>query len=349
MCTIIGCLALPDMFYINQTIKPRKNLFMKKILKWAGIIIVCLAIALVLTVWVKQYTKYDAPYPANIHASADSALIARGKYLVTGPAHCIECHTPDSAYPLVEQGQFVNLSGGKTFNLPIGIIHTPNLTSDKETGLGNWPDSVIARSLRHGVGYDGKALFAFMPFQNMSDEDLTAVISYIRTLPPVKNKVPRKKLNPMGFVATAFFIKPMGPEGTPAQTVKPDTTAAYGSYLANYVANCKGCHTNRDLKTGAFTGKFFAGGFHLESVTDPDHFECVSPNITPDAKTGIMVKWSQADFLKRFRLGKVIPHSAMPWGPYKNMSDDELKALYNYLQTITPVENNPGPSLVPKK
>lgn len=322
---------------------------MKKLLKWVATILGCLLVALVLTVWLKQYKKYDAPYPTGIHASSDSAIIARGKYLVTGPAHCIECHTPDSTYPMVEKGVFVNLSGGKTFNLPIGVLRTPNLTSDVETGVGGLGDSVLARSLRYGVGHDGRALFAFMPFQNLSDEDLTAVISFIRTLPPVKNKVPAKKLNIMGYIANAFFIKPVGPQGTPVSSIKPDTTAAYGGYLANYVANCKGCHTNRDLKTGAFTGELFAGGFHMESVIDPEHFECVTPNITPDAKTGIIVKWSEEAFRQRFKMGKTIPHSAMPWGPYKNMSDDELKAIYNYLQTVTPVAFNPGPALVAKK
>lgn len=321
---------------------------MKKFFKWTGIIIGSLVVTLVLVVWLMQYKKYDAPYP-DIHASTDSSVIARGKYLVTGPAHCADCHAPDSIYKIVEQGGLVNLSGGKVFKLPIGTLISPNLTSDKETGLGAWEDKVIARSLRYGVGHDGRALFAFMPFQNLSDEDLSAIISYIRTLPPVHNPVQVRNLNPMGYFAKAFFIKPVSPDGTPLKSVTPDTTAAYGEYIANNVANCRGCHTNRDLRTGAFIGPFFAGGFHLESVVDPEHFECVSPNISPDPKTGHIKAWTEDFFVARFRQGKLIPHSEMPWGPFKNMSDGEIKAIYKFLQTVPAVENDPGPTLVEKK
>ncbi len=151
-----------------------------------------------------------------------------------------------------------------------------------------------------------------MPFQNLSDEHLTAVISYIRTLPPVKNAITVRNLNPLGYFVKAFIIKPTGPEGATAKSVTIDTTAAYGEYIAKYVSNCRGCHTNRDLQTGAYTGEFFAGGFHMESVTDPDHYECVTPNITPDAKTGVMYSWSEDVFLNRFKAGRTIDHSAMP-------------------------------------
>jgi len=321
---------------------------MRKILKWTGIIILVLLVGLTTVVFFMQGKKYDAPFP-NIHASVDSAVIARGRYLVSGPAHCADCHAPASEYQHVLAGEIVNLAGGKQFKLPIGTMRTPNLTSDKETGMGNWPDSVIARSLRYGVGYDGRALFAFMPFQNMSDEDLTAVISYLRTLPPVKNAVQVRSLNPMGYMAKAFFIRPIGPDGTPPKHLTPDTTVQYGEYVANNISNCRGCHTNRDLKTGAFTGKFFAGGFHLESAVDPEHFECVTPNISPDPKTGHIKAWSEDIFVKRFRQGKLIPHSAMPWGPFKNMSDVEIKAIYKFLQTVPAVENDPGPVLLAKK
>lgn len=321
---------------------------MRKILKWAGIVILVLVVGLVTTVYFKQGKKYDAPYP-DIHASSDSAVIARGRYLVSGPAHCADCHAPVSEYQHVLNGEVVNLSGGREFKLPIGTLRSPNLTSDKVTGLGNWPDSVIARSLRYGVGYDGRALFAFMPFQNLSDEDLTAVISYLRTLPAVDKAVTVRSLNPLGYVAKAFLIKPFGPEGTPVKSITPDTTAAYGAYVANNISNCRGCHTNRDLKTGAFIGEYFSGGFHMESAIDPEHYECVTPNISPDPKTGHMVGWSEDAFVKRFRQGKLIPHSTMPWGPFRNMSDVEIKAIYKYLQTVKPVQNNPGPVVIAKK
>lgn len=320
---------------------------MKKFLKWTGLSVLFLILALIVTVWVLQYKTYDAPYP-NIHASTDSAIIERGRYLVTSSAHCADCHAPESLYTDVAAGKEVSLHGGRIFNLPLATIQAPNITNDP-TGIGNLKDEEIARSLRYGVGHDGRALFAFMPFQDMSDDDLTAVISYLRSTKPVNNKITVRKMKPLGYFVNAFFIKPVGPTGTPPKSMTPDTLVEYGSYLANSVSNCRGCHTNRDLKTGAFIGAAYAGGFHMESVVDPKNYEVVTPNITPDPEHGRIVNWSEQQFISRFRQGKLIPHSTMPWGPFRRMSDVELKAIYKYLQTLKPVDNDPGQSLVQLK
>ncbi len=309
----------------------------KKILKWTGIVLLLLIIGLTITVAMRQNLKFDAPYPA-IHASKDSAVIARGKYLVYGPAHCADCHGPAGSEELVSKGQEVALSGGNVFDIPVGKFYVSNITPDKETGIGNLADSQIARSLRYGVGYDGRAMLDFMPFHNTSDDDLTAIISYIRTLEPVKNKVPQHSYNLLGKIVKAFLIKPVGPDGEVPKSVKPDSSVDYGKYLATYVANCRGCHTNRDLKTGAYAGPFFAGGFAMESLMDKNYV-FHTPNITPDKKTGHMYDWTEETFLQRFRRGKVYPQSPMPWGPFGRMSDMEIKAIYRYLQTLAPVEN----------
>jgi mono/diheme cytochrome c family protein len=320
---------------------------MKKFLKWTGITILFLLLALVITVWALQYKKYEAPYP-DIHASKDSAVIERGHYIVTSLGHCADCHAPEGSYADVVAGKEVSLHGGRTFNLPLGTIQAPNITNDA-SGIGNFSDREIARSLRYGVGKDGRALFAFMPFQDMSDDDLTAVISYLRTTQPVKHEVTIRQLKPLGYFVNAFFIKPVGPAGTPQKHIAADTLVEYGEYLANSVSNCRGCHTNRDLKTGAFVGAAYAGGFHMESVTDPKNYEVVTANLTPDPESGHIKDWSEKRFIERFRQGKLIPHSTMPWGPFKRMSDLELKAIYKYLQTLKPETNNPGPALIKLK
>lgn len=82
------------------------------------------------------------------------------------------------------------LEGGFVFPLGIFTIHTPHLTSDKETGIGNRTDGEIARALRYGVGADGHALLDLMPFHNLSDDDMVAVLSYLRTMPAVKREIP---------------------------------------------------------------------------------------------------------------------------------------------------------------
>ena len=114
-------------------------------------------------------------------------------------------------------------------------------------GIGKFSDKEIARTLRHGVGTDGRAVLDFMPFYDISDEDLTAIISYLRSTKPVKNEVPKHEFNFIGKAVKAFLIKPMGDGDAPAR-VTPDTTAAYGKYLSASVANCRGCHTTESFR-----------------------------------------------------------------------------------------------------
>ena len=299
----------------------------KKILKWTGIILLFLILGLTITVMSRQNMTYERPYPA-IKASTDSTIIARGKYLVFGAAHCADCHGPRNSDSLYTAGLDVPLSGGFTFDLPFGNIYAKNITSDMETGIGKRTDAEIARILRYGVHANGKAVIDFMPFHNTSDEDLTAIISYLRTQKPVHNKVPEHSLNVMGKVVNAFMIEPVGPDGEVPVSMKPDTTAIYGSYLAKSVANCYGCHTNRS-NTGAFTGIAYAGGLEIDGL--------ITPNLTTDSSSRIF-GWSQKNFLDRFRMGKLVKASPMPWNSFKRMSDNDIKAIYNFLRTLKPVK-----------
>lgn len=303
----------------------------KKILKWTGIILLFLIGALTVTIISRQNLKYKRTYPA-VTASTDSAVIMKGKHIVFGAGHCADCHSKTNSDSLLKLGQTPDLSGGREFKLPVGTIYTMNITPDKETGIGNYTDAEIARALRYGVHPDGTVVFDFMPFHNTSDEDLTAIISYLRAQKPVVNKVPNHSLNVLGKAVKAFLIKPVGPSGDVPVSVKPDTTAVYGNYLANNLANCSGCHTNRDHMTGAFIGEPYAGGSNIEGF--------ITPNLTPDS-SGRLFGWSEKNFLDRFRMGKVIPNSPMPWNSFKRMNDDELKAIYKYLQTVQPAKMKP--------
>jgi mono/diheme cytochrome c family protein len=320
-----------------------------KILKWGGIGLVLLLTGFFIYVFSRQGAKYDAPYP-EITAVTDSAVLARGEYLVYGPAHCSGCHSPLDKQSLLAEGEHIPLEGGFLFPLPIGNIYTPNITPDPTTGIGKMTDQQIARSLRYGVGYDGRALFDFMPFHNLSDSDLQAVISYLRTMEPVKNEIAKTELNLLGKIVYAMAIKPVGPEEGVAipKTIQPDTTAVYGEYLCNYVANCRGCHTNRDLKTGAYIGEYYSGGFAMPSVMQPGK-AVVTPNLTPDLETGKMVGWDQDKFIARMRQGRIVPLSEMPWDQFKQFSDADLKAVYAYLQTLKPIKKETGPVVIDLK
>ena len=305
---------------------------MKKILKWTGLIILFIIIGLSATVAFRQHLKYDAPYP-KITATTDTAVIARGRHLVLGPGHCVDCHsTTKNVDSVLKLGQEPVLSGGFKFDLPFGEFYTKNLTPDKETGIGDLTDGEIARVLRYSVKKNGESALPFMPFQNMSDEDLTAIISYLRSLKPVKNPVPDHSYNLMGMVIKAFLFKPAGPSEPPRSAVWRDTTAAYGKHMVMAVANCNECHTKRN-DIGDYVGKPLAGGTEFEEEGKPT---LISPNLTPDP-SGRIYDWTQEMFIKRFRAGKLIAHSHMPWESYGRMTDDELKAIYNYLQSIEPV------------
>ena len=311
-----------------------------KVLKWLGIGILILVTGFVVFVYSRANRKYDTPYP-EIKTSLDSSLISRGEYLVYGPAHCVDCHTPNSEFARVKMGEKVPLSGGLDFHIPPGIVHAPNITSDPETGIGSYTDGEIARSLRYGVKRDGSPLVDFMPFYDLSDKDLTAVISYLRTVAPVKNKRPANEWNFMGKAVVALgLVKPMGDGVIPASP-EPDTTAAYGHYLAESVANCRGCHTVRDLRTGAYVGIEYAGNQPFEVYDEQKNIvkgkHLVTPNLTPDPETGRIALWPKEVFIARMRAGEAIPGSPMPWGAYKTMTDTDLTAIYNYLHSLEPV------------
>jgi mono/diheme cytochrome c family protein len=308
-----------------------------KILKRTGIVLLIIFAGLYTAIALMQHRKFEAPYP-DIKASNDSNIIAKGKGLVFGAAHCANCHAPASMEEQANKGIEVPLSGGQIFDLPIGKIYAPNLTPHI-TGIADNTDSQIARTLRYGVRSDNTAIFDIMPFHNTSDEDLTAIISYLRQQQPVENKVHDKDMNLLGKAVMAFLVKPVGPSEKVPVAVVEDSTIEYGKYLATSVANCRGCHTNRNLMTGEFTGEDFAGGLKFETKTDSGTYSLTTPNLTPHA-TGRITGWSREQFINRFRMGKSFMESHMPWGPFKRMTDTELTAIYKFLQTVKPVKND---------
>ena len=303
----------------------------KKTFKWTGIGLLTLIVVVTIVTALRQNLKYDAPYP-DIKASSDPAVIVRGRELAYGPAHCVECHSAVNPDSLIKLGLDVPLTGGFKFVLPIGDVYSKNITPDKETGIGNLTDAEIARTLRYNVFPNGNTVLDFMPFHNMSDEDLTAVISFLRSQKPAHNKVPDRDNNILGYVANAFLIKPVGPSEEVPKSVIRDSTAVYGKYLAMSIANCEGCHSLRNLKTGAYIGPLFAGGGDMNGLNPP--------NLTTDSLSRIF-SWSQQQFIQRFHTGKIIPQSEMPWNCYSRMSYNDIKAIYAFLKTLPPARNKP--------
>ena len=298
-----------------------------KRLKRVATVIVCLVTLFLIYVQLTYKREFNAPV-TGIKASGDSAVIARGAYLVTGQAHCSACHVPDS---LTKRGLREPLIGGPTFKTPFGDLYTPNITPDNETGIGAWSDEQLAQAIRYSVDHNRNALVGIMSNNALSDDDLTAVISYLRTMKPVRHEVPEHDLNMLGKMLMRFMIEPVRPT---VSQLQPDSTAAYGQYLAHTVANCNGCHTRRSA-SGGFEGDPFAGG--NEWVTESGTFR--SPNLTPNDTAGRIAKWDYEVFQRRFRAGRILEESPMPWENFQHISESDLKAIYSYLRTLKPSNN----------
>jgi len=290
----------------------------------------------------RQHLRFDAPFPA-VAASTDTAVIARGRYIVRDVASCATCHGDPTRRNDLMAGADVPLSGGFTWNIPPGSIHARNITPDAETGIGQASDGAIARALRNGIGPDGRALLPFMELQGLSDEDLTAVVSYLRTQPAVHHAVPMHTYNVLGMIVKATLLaNPVGPAQPPPRTSPRGATLENGRYLVESVALCWACHTQRDDKTGKLIGPRFGGATGFKESGDPTHV-WAPPNITADPATGRLGKLTEDEFVDRFHGGRLIEDSPMPWQGFQRMSEDDLRAMYRYLKSLPPVSRDVGP------
>lgn len=326
---------------------------LKKILLITLSVIVVLLLGSFIFVQSSWDKTYDWPAPA-LTVSTDSAVIAYGKYLVNGPAHCSSCHVSGfDDLVASDKGEAVALKGGLGFKLgPLGTIYTRNLTPDQKTGIGRYTDEQLFRMMRHGIRPDGiSSMPVLMPFWNMADDDLVAVVSYLRSLQPVEHAVPENEWTFMGKAirSVSSTFKPIEKPEPPSTAPPMAPTIERGKYLAHYVTNCVGCHTERDLMTYEAIGPEFAGGMEFEPWpelhkymnADPDIW-LRTPNITP-APNSALSKYKNADeFIARFRQGRTIAFSPMDWGPFSRMTDEDLTAIWMYLNSLEPVEKEIG-------
>jgi hypothetical protein len=299
----------------------------RKILKWIGIVVGSLVGLLVLAFvtlyiigsanWNRIRWNYDIPVE-TIPIPTDHNSIAHGEHIAT-IRMCRYCHTETLS------GDFDTVPGLITLSFP-------NLTAGAGgVGATNTDDDWV-RAIRHGVGHDGRGL-VLMPvrvFYYLSDEDLGALIAYLKSLPPVDNELPGTNPLPVGRVMLALGQLP--PEATvPDVTVidhygprpvapKPGVTVEYGKYLASTCTLCHGSNLN---------GQTISEG-------GPDY---LAPNLTPGGEVAF---WSEADFIATLRAG-VTPSGhplkdIMPWKYFGQMTDEELSAVWMYLQSLPALE-----------
>lgn len=313
-----------------------------------GLLVVFVLVAGGIAIYVgsRQNIRVEHASPA-IAASADSAVIARGHYLVWSAGPCAGCHGDPAQRAAMDEGVEVPLSGGYTFDIPPGKFHVPNITADLETGIGRIPDSLIARALRYGVRHDGRVLLPFMEVQGLADDDLAAIISYLRTQPATPNPVPAHEPNTLGKVLTAtVFATPIGPASPPPARSPRGATVENGKYLVESISLCGSCHTQRNPGSGQFTGAPFAGSTGMTDESGNQNRTWSPPNITTAPNTGKLGKLSEDEFVTRMRQGRVLPGSPMPWQNYRNMSEDDLRAIYKFLASVPATENEVGPPFV---
>ena len=325
------------------------NLFffisMKKVIRYIGI---GLAVVLVGIGGVLAYVKFGLPNvgpPPAITVKATPAQIERGRYLANHVNVCMDCHSTRDwsryAGPLVPGTMG---KGGERFGPEMGfpgVFYSRNITP---AGIGHWTDGELFRAITAGVDRDGGALFPVMPhpsYGRMDTEDVKSIIAYVRTLQPIENKTPAHAIDfPMNFILNTI---PQQPNPQP----RPDTTdaLAQGRYLVN-AASCNDCHTKRE-KGSPIAGMEFAGGMEFAM---PDGI-VRSANITPDPETGLG-RWTKEAFIARFKAhdptrGNTPPavkpgekQTLMPWIMYAGMTENDLGAIYTYLQTLKPVRNH---------
>lgn len=297
---------------------------MKNALKWLGIVagsllglIVVIAAALFSIGSSRLNKTYDIPAD-NLVIPTDAASIEKGKHLTE--TLCTHCHTTD-------------LSGKLWFSFPpAGKVDSANLTSG-EGGIGQefTTDEDYVRAVRHGVGPDGKPIFmpSVAAFQGMSDEDLGALIAYLKTVPPVDHKTNGQQFTPLAkiLIGAGVIKLPAAIVSHTSSVTAPKeaVSAEYGQYLIT-ISGCYDCHA-QNLSGGPYPQP----GVSL-----------IVPNITPGGEVG---SWTEEQFIATIRTGinpsgHPLNPELMPWPQIRLSSDDELKAIWMYLQTVPALEQS---------
>lgn len=305
-----------------------------------GLLVVCVA---GFVAWVKANANptFEFP-PTGLVASTDPAVIAEGEYLFHGPMHCTACH--DSSYDLAMQrkaGERVDPIGGMEWDMgPLGKPVSANLTSDKATGLGGKSDEHIARILKHGVGEDGKLrVFMALATAPLMDREIVALLSYLRTLPPKEHQVAEEQWGLMGEALIAFgAFKPkfMPPAAYVAPGAEPEVKR--GEYLATGPALCVACHSPYDfMDQMKLKGELFSGCFAPDPGKKDPSLEVCPPNLTPHETAGHITKWTEDQFVARFKSGIFTsPDTSMPWMNFSSMTEVDIRSIYRYLRALPP-------------
>lgn len=256
----------------------------------------------------------------------------RGRYIGEIVAACGACHdTPG-------KGSAGHLAGGFIIREPGFVAVVPNITPDRATGIGNWTDAEITAAIRNGIRPDGSHIGVPMPFElyrDMADSDVTAVIAWLRSVPPVVNAIAAKSkydVPPRGFAP------PVG-----AVTGPPRGAVANGKYLAS-LAHCFECHSPR-LASGGIDWANAGRGAH---VFRGPWGAAVSANLTASRDTGLG-EWSDDRIVQTLVTGKsadgrsLAPQMASRAPLFAQWTATDMRDLVAYLRALPAAEANVAP------
>jgi mono/diheme cytochrome c family protein len=248
-----------------------------------------------------------------------------GRYLAAA-GDCEACHTAEGGKPF---------AGGRPIETPFGVIYSPNITPDRDTGIGAWTDEQFYRAMHEGISADGKRLYPAFPypwFTKVTPDDVAAIGAFLKSLPPVRNKPPGNDLTwPLNYRVVmegwdALFFKAGAFKPNPQKPADWNR----GAYLVEGLGHCGACHTPRNMFGAAQKDERFQGA----SLQD-----WYAPNLASDLRTGLG-SWSTDElvqFLKTGRNDRTVaygPMSEVITNSTSKLSDDDLKAIAAYLKDM---------------
>ncbi len=319
---------------------------MKKVFKWLGILILLIVVLIFAGITYMNTALPDVGDAPILEIERTPERIARGKYLAYSVSLCMDCHSTRDwtkfAAPMIDGTDGI---GGEKFDRTMGFpgdFYSRNITP---YGIGSWTDGELYRVITTGVRNDGEPIFPVMPYHyygRMANEDIYSIIAFIRTLPSQESTVPERQVD----FPISLIMRTMPKKGEPGILPEPSDGLAYGAYLTN-AAGCRECHTPVDDKHNLIAGMDFSGGqvFELPGGT------LKSANITPH-NTGLGF-WSQEQFVAKFKAYQDSAYQSpdvdmtkdyntiMPWTMYSTMTEQDLAAIYQYLKSVKPIENEP--------
>ncbi|HYY24082.1 MAG TPA: cytochrome c [Candidatus Udaeobacter sp.] len=266
--------------------------------------------------------------------TSDKDLITKGQYIFALAGGCA-CHTEPKG---------IQHAGGRAFPVPFGTVYSTNITQDKETGLGDWTDQQISDAIVKGTRPDGSRVLPVMPYEaysGMAQDDLKALIAYLRTLKPVKKATPQmKSWVPFNrSLGVPLWLKLFGNFSSPLAQA-PQEGIERGRYLVEHVSLCIDCHTPRNFIGVPNRSMYLAGaGKKIGPLGQ------AVPNITPDKDTGIS-EWKREDITGVLLTGtkpdldniQGLMAEVIEQG-YKHMTKQDALAIADYVKSVRPIKN----------